>query len=319
MMRRTEARSGRRALTAIELLVVIATIGVLIALFLPAVQATRMAALRAQCSNNLKNIGLALHQHATVHDNFPAGFGSLPGRESCFVRILPYLEQSSLFNSLNLEHNSLSNPNFTVFEQTPGILLCPSDSWRTSENENAINYSGNAGSNSIRGEGVFIGRPLTARDIPDGLSQTIGVAEWIVGPGFFVPGTTRPWDRRRNIHNLRLAFTESPSDVEAFVQACESVEFSDVDQLSGGASKGYFWLTGGMGFSQYNHALSPNQPSCTAKESQRAITAGSFHRGGVQALAMDGAVHFVKDSIDPRVWSALGSRADGEVVEDGAF
>jgi hypothetical protein len=79
--------------------------------------------------------------------------------------------------------------------------------------------------------------------------------------------------------------------------------------------KGLNWIGSGLGYSQYNHALPPNHPSCTIAEVNiSALTTGSHHNGGANALSMDGSVHFVKDSTDTRVWSAQGTRSGGEVA-----
>ena len=93
---------NRRAFTLIEVLVVIAIIGILVALVLPAVQAVREAARRLQCMNNLKQIGLAIHQHVESRGQYPGGFGD-PFDASYIMQILPFMEQSSMYNSINIE------------------------------------------------------------------------------------------------------------------------------------------------------------------------------------------------------------------------
>jgi prepilin-type N-terminal cleavage/methylation domain-containing protein/prepilin-type processing-associated H-X9-DG protein len=133
--------SARRGFTLIELLVVIAIIAVLIALLLPAVQSAREAARRAQCVNNLKQIGLALHNYEGSNGSFPLGGVSTPasnwGKESCLTwraLILPQLEQGNLYNALNLGINPSSPSNtydkgagFTAWVTVAGSWLCPSD------------------------------------------------------------------------------------------------------------------------------------------------------------------------------------------------
>lgn len=311
----------RRAFSLIELLVVIAIIGIIIALLLPAVQASREAARRVRCASHLKNIGLAIHEHADAHQTFPTGNGSYPGGRSYLVQIMRYLEQRPLYHALNLAGDAFSNPNMTVLQRTPGIFLCPSDSGRTWESAHAINYAGNAGHDSVRGEGVFIGKPLAARDITDGLSQTVGVAEWIVGLGSFVEKEQGGGheDRLRTKHGLLRVFTDQPADREAFARACAALDPTEINPNAFTASRGEFWLMGGLNVTQYNHTLPPNQPSCFAKWNMDATTAGSRHGGGAHALTMDGAVHFFKESIDRHVWSAIGTRSGGEVIGGEAF
>ncbi len=305
----------RRGFTLIELLVVVAVIALLIALLLPAVQAARESARRATCASHLKNIGLAIHNHASSRNAFPAGFGMQPFGASFLLQILPYIEEIPLYNSINLATDR-GNENYTASQLTPGVFLCPSDLSRsTSTSAHAINYAGNKGwdgSGLLDKGGVFVGRTLSDRDIVDGLSQTCGVAEWIVGTG------TRERAFRLGSHyRIRGVFTNAPSDFDAFVHKCEALKPADIERFIG--FKGQLWLEGMMGYAEYNHTLAPNRPSCIASLFMEATTAGSFHGGGANVLMMDGGVHFVKESIDPRIWRATGTRAGGEAVGDNPF
>ncbi len=298
----------RPGFTLIEVLVVIVIIAVLLALLLPAVQQAREAARRIRCASNLRNIGLAIHQHAEAHGAFPTGAGA-PLDTSYLVQILPYLEQRSLYDSLNLtkfdDPGTVCNENTTVLNDMPGIFLCPSDSRpNKSSRSNASNYAGNTGLSLLRGTGVFILRPLAARDIADGLSQTVGVSEWVVGPGVRDRG-----HRLGSTYHLKGRL--DPGDFDAFARLCEALSPDQVGLSK--PFKGFPWIGEGLGSSQYNHTLPLNRPSCS-KIPMNAYTAGSFHGGGAYALTMDGGVHFVKESIDPHVWSAVGSRAGGEVI-----
>src|SRR4051794_6260313 len=129
---------GRRGFTLIELLVVIAIIAVLIALLLPAVQSAREAARRIQCVNNLKQLGLALHNYNDVNNQFPMGSdgrdaltGAYPGtfyRQPFIMALFPYYEQTSLYNSYNFDLNLFENPanNTTRFTKL-NVYSCPSD------------------------------------------------------------------------------------------------------------------------------------------------------------------------------------------------
>lgn len=300
-------RACREGFTLIEALVIVAVIGMVTALLLPAVQRAREAARRLHCSNNLRNIGLAIQNHVETHNKFPSGVGTLPADTSYLVQILPYLEQDALFNSINVTDGVETDANLTAFRNPPGLFICPSDASRASiDTVGAVNYAGNAGRSLMNGEGVFINRFLKPQDIRDGLSRTAGVAEWIVGPGI-----GKGARQNTSKYGLSRVYTDSPEDIEGFTRACESLE--DVDPKFLFPSKGQFWLAGGLSTTLYNHMLRPNRPSCKADLSMDATTSGSYHFAGANVLMMDGGVHYVKDSINPRVWSAWGSRAGGEI------
>lgn len=306
----------RRGFTLIELLVVIVIIALLLALILPAVQQARETARRLTCAAQLKNIGLAIHQHHETRNAFPAGVaqGELrPFGGSYLIQVLPYLEQAALYNSINMAINTDANANLTVSQLPLRQFLCPSDASRDRYlTANCINYAGNAGHDPHRGEGVFIGRPLTASQITDGLSQTVGVAEWIVGPG-----TRERRSRLGSTYRLTRIFSDSPSDHDAFARACEALDSASIPDHHW--FNGQFWLEGLLNYTLYNHVLPPNRPSCRADQDMSAISAGSLHPGGAHVLTMDGGVHFMRDSIDSRTWTAIGTRAGGEAVGDSSF
>src|SRR5689334_9546825 len=178
----------RRAFTLIELLVVIAIIAVLIALLLPAVQAAREAARRAQCVNNLKQIGLALHNYQQAVSSMPNGhYGTGWNDWSCLVMLLPYMEQTPLFNTINFANTGdAADPgdvlNNTAMLAKINVLLCPSDMDRLTNQYGHHNYCGNSGSapesifdNNLHGacNGCFSStnncRVVDFRDITDGL------------------------------------------------------------------------------------------------------------------------------------------------------
>ena len=216
-------RSGRSGFTLIELLVVIAIIAVLIALLLPAVQAAREAARRSQCVNNLKQIGISLHNYHDVVQALPWGAGPWGWNDwSTHVMLLPYMEQTPLYNALNFRNGcadgNCGNINTTAVNRQIATFLCPSDPDRLTSARGHNNYMGNAGSapNSFYGwnaqskgaQGPYAGifcfigvacdvppappcgvangqAPFSIgfRDILDGLSQTAAMSERVKGIG----------------------------------------------------------------------------------------------------------------------------------------
>lgn len=198
-------KANRIGFTLIELLVVIAIIGVLVGLLLPAVQKVREAAMRAQCLNNLKQIGLALHSFHDVHEKLPCGqspwqdslgvdIWNVTPFEGCWswmVYILPFVEQESLYKkaksySVNAATAySWDNPvaaqnmkNYTCPADARGALLCPAVSAGTSIDQALAGYLGNAGTTSTSNDGVFfMDSNINFKDITDGLSNTFVVGE----------------------------------------------------------------------------------------------------------------------------------------------
>jgi prepilin-type N-terminal cleavage/methylation domain-containing protein/prepilin-type processing-associated H-X9-DG protein len=212
------AFARRGGFTLIELLVVIAIIAVLIALLLPAVQAAREAARRMQCVNNLKQIGLALHNYIGVNDTLPpaaldtrvaAGTTIANGGFGPLARLLPYVEQQAIYNASNFSINVINGPpgvwiNSTAIHTRIGGFLCPSDqppTWPTITVDTSIapgvNYFASVGS-GLEFSGAQTGGPpnglfyyvttggagpVRLSGITDGTSNTIAFGEWIVGDG----------------------------------------------------------------------------------------------------------------------------------------
>ncbi len=324
----------RRGFTLIELLVVIAIIAVLIALLLPAVQAAREAARRSQCVNNLKQLGLALHNYHDTVGALPWAYGYTGWNDwSGHVLLLPYLEQTPLYNATNFATGG-ANPggmNVTVQTTKVNVFLCPSDVDRLTSGQGHNNYMFNSGStvNSLyapdqfRGPGASVAQGGTNctpfvigfRDIIDGLSNTAGFSERNKGVG-----TGNPVDQLKPSSTFFKSNgpTSSGSIPNDFYTVCNSTATINGGSAAvGHDSSGQMWHAGFPADVRYNHIMPPNTWSCAYTGQWNAFgayNASSRHPGAVNVLYMDGGVRSAKNTIATTVWWAVGSVAGGEIV-----
>ncbi len=314
-MNRCAARGERRALTLIECLVAITILGLLAAILIPAVQGAREAARRAQCTNNLRQLGLALHLYADVHGSLPPCHNG--NDYSVHVAVLPYVEMKPLYDSFNFSFAAAYPPaaNRTACTTTPNLFLCPSDvAQRDQDGPGVTNYGGNLGTGVQKfGYNGAFGSPYNSirlAEFTDGLATTSLMAEWCVGG----------WGPMERVGNRALFHAPSypaPDQLEAFALACRAI-----DPQTARVSlhfKGRNWCWGEFSHTFYNHILTPNQPSCVNGNGFQigAFTAGSLHPGGAGVLFGDGHVRFVSDRVGAVAWGAMGSR-DGQEIGSGS-
>ena len=344
----------RPAFTLIELLVVIAIIGVLIALLLPAVQSAREAARRAQCVNNLKQIGISMHNYHDAVGALPFGQGPFGWNDwNAQTMLMPYTEQSPLYNTINFSNgigaaSPNNSQNQTSHRTQINFLLCPSDPVRLVQPFGKINYAANAGNNTLFFHNAFNGMfgwvinsnpdasgdnqsraglggfSVSFRDVIDGLSNTAAFSEKVKGVG---GGNNN--NRRDNLEptsdQFRLGDKPSNSNnagshptTQQYYADCRQINRA-IEPLPGTQNMGNHWWSGHPYAGRYNHVMPPNTWSCLYPENgltngNGAVPPSSRHPGVVNVLFGDGSVRAIKQTINVEVWWAVGSRDGNEVV-----
>lgn len=306
------ARTVRSGVSLIELVVIVLILGVLLTLTLAAVQAAREASRRASCSNNLRQLGLAINAYAADTQIFPPGIYG--GGYSVHSMLLPYLDHQPVFNTINFQLFAPrgSRANRTASGTVIDVFLCPSDRG-TRGREAATNYAGNRGRGVQRYgyDGAFafeLSGVIGMGAFRDGTSTTAAMAEWLRGTS--KPSEVQP--SRSTFQTPRPLV--KPEEFEEFVAECRTLD--PTQAVINPLAKGQSWLRGDLSYTLYNHVLNPGERSCTNDTAvqQGAWTAGSLHPGGTLVLFVDGHVGFVRQSIASQVWRSLGSRAGGEAV-----
>ncbi len=349
----------RKGFTLVELLVVIAIIGILVGLLLPAVQAAREAARRMQCSNNLKQMGLAVLNYESTYKKFPVKTGGTTNfcrncperhmanynRLSIFVPLLPFIEQTALFNRIQAGNEVTtgtlqltvapggpagwypridgSSSYFPWAQSVPGYQ-CPSDppvplsagghgtnSYAVNMGDQILNVNG---AQALRGPFGGFNNYRTIGALTDGTSNTIAFSERVahnsnnLNNGQWIPS---------NGSQMVTRYTAQQPNIQTSPSSCLATAIGNryAPGINLKARFSVLWTDGQAERIAFNTVLGPNKPSCFGDANRAAdsgtviLTASSMHTGGVNTSRCDGSVHFVSDAIDTGNTTAINATA----------
>jgi prepilin-type N-terminal cleavage/methylation domain-containing protein len=327
MERRTRKRT-RHAFTLIELLVVIAIIGILVALLLPAVQQAREAARRTQCKNNLKQYGLALHNYHDVYGRFPGGGHWAVGARgwdweaehqpqiSWHVRVFPYMDQSPLYNELNMradyQDRAILRDGARTWQHQVPYARCPSDDSNEREWSEVVqtSYSGSLG-------------PQSTVSLDSNCNQW---QVWAVRPYFADHGN---WWEKSGIEGMFSRNVGAEIGIKDITDGSSNTILVGEIMAKCNDHKAGWWHYNGMGSGHASTVVPINNfttcerapagkvthPQCTSQHNWN-FSWGfrSNHTGGAHFLFGDGTVKFLSENINHQTYQYLGGRGDGKVI-----
>jgi prepilin-type N-terminal cleavage/methylation domain-containing protein/prepilin-type processing-associated H-X9-DG protein len=328
---------ARAAFTLVELLVVIAIIGVLTALLLPAIQAARESARRSSCTNNMRQVGLAMHNFMDVNKRLPANGNyvwngsavTTTNAWSCMARILPFIEQENLFDGINFSM-SYSTQTY-ISSKRVGTFMCPSEAQDVGNGTDPnygnkhwpINYVANSGTwrvltakstTMLTGDGAFgPNKGRRAAEFTDGMSKTLACAE-------------------AKAFNNRIGGSANTATFSTPLAPPVDISTLSLGTFNPNSHTHVEWVDGKVHETGFTTVFTPNTvvsysaggqiydvdvvlaTESNAGDTYAAVTSRSYHPEGVNALFMDGSVRFIQNSIELVIWRAMGTREGGESI-----
>lgn len=337
-------KKHRRGFTLVELLVVIAIIGILVGLLLPAVQAAREAARRMQCSNNLKQLGLAAHNFESSYKYFPPGEWTRAATTASTTRpawttaVLGFLEQANKFNQFNFTVDVNVDPiNLPARQQDVPAFICPSEPSEAQFTAGGVtvgrlNYFGSIGGAADSRQpdglaGIFSGnfsnvqlnetpKGVKIGGVTDGTSNTALHSEIMrkFGDTTVVNYTT---NKQSGDIATGVGLVDGRNDTgcRAGTTAGTRINYVGLQYYRGGINHTSLYThTLPINWNRNTGNVATQRYTCGDASFRRAhINAGSYHTGGANAVFCDGSVRFFSDATDFAVWYAMGTRGNGEV------